>query len=382
MANYGRWTDCFLDTKRMKGDPVADAVVAKLFTTGSLERASHLFERFARSDDPIPAALPDSVEAYFHVTDALPARLDKAQIARGQVVFEEYGPFVAAALFCSSLPQSYCAFRGARVLLESGRLSSQKRIDRRILETAQLVFDVLDTGGFEADGRAIRTCQKVRLMHAAIRHMILSESRDPWDVAALGTPINQEDLAGTLMAFSVVVLDALEAFGLPLTSAQREDFYAVWRLAAHFLGLDDDVVPRDVADAHDLMTAIRARQFGKSPAGHRLSVSLIDAMRRNVPGTLFDGLPVAMMWHLLPADCTRHLGLEPAGRLRHYIALQAALFRTVSKFVTVPPIVHRTVGWAIVETMKGICAEKRHFKDVSFRLPKQLERRWGFRSGR
>ena len=44
-------------------------------------------------------------------------------------------------------------------------------------------------------------------MHAAVRHLVRSSPRyDPeW-----GTPVNQEDLAGTLMTFSIVVLDALE----------------------------------------------------------------------------------------------------------------------------------------------------------------------------
>ena len=44
-------------------------------------------------------------------------------------------------------------------------------------------------------GRGIRKIQKVRLLRAAIRHLVTGSGR--WDVAADGVPICQVDLVGT-----------------------------------------------------------------------------------------------------------------------------------------------------------------------------------------
>jgi hypothetical protein len=45
---------------------------------------------------------------------------------------------------------------------------------RRIVETAQFVLDVMAPDGLGHSGRGVRSAQKVRLMHAAIRHLILA----------------------------------------------------------------------------------------------------------------------------------------------------------------------------------------------------------------
>ena len=65
-------------------------------------------------------------------------------------------------------------------------------------------------GALDAGGAGIRSAQKVRLMHDAVRHLILEHGWDP----ALGLPINQEDQLGTLLTFSAVILDGLRKLGL------------------------------------------------------------------------------------------------------------------------------------------------------------------------
>ena len=51
-------------------------------------------------------------------------------------------------------------------------------------------------------------------MHAAIRRLILARSEPAWDASSLGVPINQEDLAGTLLTFAWLPLDALARIGV------------------------------------------------------------------------------------------------------------------------------------------------------------------------
>ncbi|GAA3707116.1 hypothetical protein GCM10023082_01390 [Streptomyces tremellae] len=69
----------------------------------------------------------------------------------------------------------------------------------------------MQPGASEAGSRFAPAAQKVRLLHTSIRHHLAREGR--WEVAALGTPIRQEDVIGGPMMFSVQVLDALHRLG-------------------------------------------------------------------------------------------------------------------------------------------------------------------------
>ena len=87
---------------------------------------------------------------------------------------------------------------------------------RRVMETGQFLFDVLSVGSLGENGKGRRTIQKVRLMHAAVRRLIKERTKqqpDLWD-SDWGTPINQEDLAGTLLAFWYVVADPMRRLGV------------------------------------------------------------------------------------------------------------------------------------------------------------------------
>src|SRR5262245_15657081 len=78
------------------------------------------------------------------------------------------GPEIIMTLFCYGLPSCYAAAKGVQVLALTTRLFSNPT--RRVIETAQMVVDVMAPGGLAARGRGIRTAQKVRLMHAAVRY--------------------------------------------------------------------------------------------------------------------------------------------------------------------------------------------------------------------
>ena len=95
------------------------------------------------------------------------------------------------SLACASLPACYAARRGVQLLSLTARLQSDPV--RRIGETAQLTLDGMAPGGLVPGGRGVRDAQKVRLMHAAVRHLVRdSDVYDPeW-----GVPINQEDSRG------------------------------------------------------------------------------------------------------------------------------------------------------------------------------------------
>jgi len=100
---------------------------------------------------------------------------------------------------------------------------------------------------------------------------------------AWGLPINQEDLAGTLMSFSWIVLDGLEKLGAALTSDEREAYLHCWKVIGHLLGIRNELLPKNFDSARDLAAAIVRRQFGPSSEGKALTKALVDMMAQVLP---------------------------------------------------------------------------------------------------
>lgn len=130
---------------------------------------------------------------------------------------------IVMSLIFRSLPVTYMAQKPANVLDLTKLL--EKYAERRIIETAQFVFDTMEYGWYNPDKWGIRTIQRVRLMHASMRHLIMhSAHHDPKDLAypwqeGWGKPISQEDMLATLQTFSLEVIHVLERLGMKHSEA-------------------------------------------------------------------------------------------------------------------------------------------------------------------
>ena len=186
-----RWTDALLDRMRNVGDPVADAPVAAVLERGGVDAVSAIMRTLVRADQPVPEELPEEIRAYLAETLPLPEWADMRKIRRGQQLFETWGVLITLCLFCASLPAAYAAANGVKVLYLTARLDTDAR--RRVMETGQFLMDVLAVGGLDDHGKGRRTIQRVRLMHAAVRHLIKARNEQTpgmWH-PEWGTPINQ-----------------------------------------------------------------------------------------------------------------------------------------------------------------------------------------------
>ena len=165
------WTADVLEPLRTQGDPLADAVIAELFADGGVAATNSLMQSFVANEHPVPAGLPVPVSSVTSSKRAcFPHGADPARIAAGEDLFWRFGPQVVLTLVCYSLPFCYLGRNGVPVLALTNRLSSNPT--RRIVETAQMVVDVMQKGGLTTDGgRGRLTIQKVRLMHATIRRL-------------------------------------------------------------------------------------------------------------------------------------------------------------------------------------------------------------------
>jgi hypothetical protein len=177
-SSQTKWTHAFLDEMRQAGDTLADGVVTTLFEIGPVDAVNSLMATLVINDQPTPDQLPAQLKDYLEATSHIPPA-DPKLVEHGQRLFQRCGPEILMVLACYPLPASYAARKGVQVLYRTGYLTN--RPNHRLFETTQMVMDVLVPGGLDANGRGVRTAQKIRLMHAAIRRLILTDPGRPWE---------------------------------------------------------------------------------------------------------------------------------------------------------------------------------------------------------
>lgn len=204
--------------------------------------------------------------------------VDDDRLARSDEAFSLVKiPYMTALLF-GALPQTYSCWRGAQVLTATGRLAIDprmprerqvKRLQHRVAATAQFVLNIMEPGAFDSrTGRAVLTTLTVRLLHAGIRFVLRNagshrdDSRPPWRYGRLGRPINQEDMLGTMLAFSTVTFDKMRMLNVELSDRQEEALFHRWKLMGFHLGIREDLLRelRTPDDGRRLWYRIAERQ--------------------------------------------------------------------------------------------------------------------------
>jgi hypothetical protein len=373
------WTHDFMDEMRTKMDPLADTVIERLFTEGKVEAVNRLMRTLVENDDLPSNRLPPYVREYLARTEADVPRLDPEKLRQGQVLFERFGPEVMMIFGFYSLPAAYAARKGVQVLARTGFL--HKHPVRRVFETAQMVVDVMTEGGLEPGGRGVRTLQKVRLMHAAVRYMIRHDASNPWDARGLGQPLNQEDLAGTLMTFSYVVLEGMRALRIQLTPEQQEAWLYAWVAVGRILGVDPRLLPASVDEARQLTFLIRQRQLAYSEEGVAMTAALVAGLGQLTPD-IMEGLPASIIHFFLDQD--QWQGLNVADLLRvpapdwtalipHTLKHIAGLVDRVGDSTFIVARLLRYLSKGLVE---GMLRWESGGQRPSFSIPMHLRERW------
>jgi ER-bound oxygenase mpaB/B'/Rubber oxygenase, catalytic domain len=294
-----RWTDALLDSMRGQGDSLLDDKVEAVLKAGDIAAVNAIMRTLVSNDQPVPPGLPKEIQDYLAESQPLPPWADPDKIKRGQELFETWGVLITLCLFCASLPAAYAAANGVKVLYLTARLDTDAR--RRVMETGQFLMDALAVGGLDDHGKGRRTIQRVRLMHSAVRNLIKARDQQQpgmWD-PKWGKPINQEDLAGTLLTFSYVVAEPMPRLGVRLPDKDVDAYLHTWNVIGHLLGVCDEMMARDVTDATALVNAIRRRQFRASPEGQDMAAALLKLLDELTPFHRFDDTIPPLIRHLI-----------------------------------------------------------------------------------
>jgi hypothetical protein len=176
-----------------------------------------------------------------------------------------------------SLPYCYAASPGNKAIYLTEKM--RKNPGKRLLDTAQFIITVLEEGSFTT-GEGSFEIQKTRLIHAMVRHYISTQNL--WDYH-WGAPVNQEDMAGTNLAFSYIIVKGLEESDFQLTQKEKEDFLYAWRFIGYQLQIDEALLPASYAEAEELESTIKHRHFKYSEEGNLLINDLLEHYRESFP---------------------------------------------------------------------------------------------------
>ncbi|HEX8701809.1 MAG TPA: oxygenase MpaB family protein [Myxococcaceae bacterium] len=290
----------FLDAMRLEGDPLADTLLQQVAAQGGMRAVHGLMRLLMMQVGGTGRDVPPSVYEYLARAARQVPVLDRQRIHRAEKLFALYRAEIRMILGTYSLPNAYAAGKGVQTLYRTAYLL--KSPVRRLNETTEYVEAMMAPGALVPGGRGHQMIQKVRLLHAISRYHLTHDPARPWDTPGLGVPINQEDMAGTLMTFCCVVLEGLDALNLPVSRQEREDWTYVWSVVGRGLGVDERLLPSHYAEAMALTRFIRDRQMLPSPEGTAMTASLLEGLRTFVPWSVIDGLPVSLVRFFLSEE--------------------------------------------------------------------------------
>ena len=272
------WKGIDLNDLRQVMDKPADDAIDAIFESKSIDRLVKILQQMAENDSVISKELPKPVRDF--MKRELSIRFTPEDIRyfnQTREIWVEKGTKFILILLFRALPYTYMAEKPANVLRMTKLLKTQPK--RRIFETAQFVFDVMEKKWWEPNQRGILTALKVRIMHAAMRQIILDNDygeiwNDEW-----GKPISQEDLIATNQVFSLEFFKGMELLGDPLTPEQQEAWFHTWKTIGRIMGVQENLISKNVEEAWSLQYAVYDHLYNdKHDSGIILAESLAEAL--------------------------------------------------------------------------------------------------------
>ncbi|RYU94039.1 oxygenase MpaB family protein [Emticicia agri] len=289
---------------RLIGDRKADALIQDLVAQESISFLRNLMPFLSDFKKLSFQSQPQLLQDFLAENSSFPDFFNKKELIRATDFYRQNQQTIGLILGLYALPYCYLGADGARVLYLSERI--RKDTYNRLVETGNFLKAVMNYDNWTSN-KIFAICTKVRLMHAAIRFFTLHSQR--WDMA-WGHPINQEDMLGTNLAFSLIVLRGMRKLGYSIDSTYERAYLHAWNMISFLLGIENDLLPASEQDAIKLERLIAERQFRQSAESQALTESLMQAIRGISPGSFAADILQAQSRFLLGEKYAEMLGVK------------------------------------------------------------------------
>ncbi|MGB5811971.1 MAG: oxygenase MpaB family protein [Polyangiales bacterium] len=261
-------------------DPPADQLVEWLSSNrehgeAAFERALH--QGVAQVDDP-----PDVLRQFFEEVEAIPTWVDFDEINRGALVYQRFGIAGMIILSAWSLLNGYHSSAAVKPLAMTGQLRHSPQ--RRLGETARFVSEATQLNGLRRGRPGHEITVRVRLIHAYVRRACMNS--EDWNASEWGIAINQADMFGTLLEFSLLVMDGVRRLGFTMTDDEAHAILSLWRYCGHLSGVDPWLLSHLASETETRRIAdlIHLVQPGPDDDSLALAEALLHVPGQNAPG--------------------------------------------------------------------------------------------------
>jgi hypothetical protein len=330
-------SDQLLDELSLVADEPVDALLREIAATVEVVSPISLMRdvmKLIHDPKTVNSALAIRVRTFLDTGTAVPDWASDDLLRTAQTFFADHALDITSILFYCALPSCYACGDGAQIVRATERLVSLTH--RRTSETAQFIFDVVayrepehrGIDQFSSATRAYHSILGVRLMHAAVRNFVKAEVPEHTT-----QPVNQQEMLGTILAFSTVTLRGLERMGISVSLADQEAYWHLWAVVGFMLGVDQRVVGISLDEAFVLTDKLEQRLVRATPAGAELLTALLTDMNRSTQeilgpvGRLLQRVHPAVIRHLCSSTISNALGLTYSNRAQMFVRFTRPVVR-------------------------------------------------------
>jgi len=292
-----------LSKYRALGDKEADEIINQIVDQNGISSLRQLMSFLSDYQNLSFENQSPILQLFLSANASLPVFYDKKKLIRSTDFYRGNQQNIALILGLYSLPYCYLGADGAKVLYMSERIKNDTY--RRLTETGSFLKAVMNYDNWKSE-RIFSICLKVRLLHATIRYFTLHSKQ--WNLA-WGYPINQEDMLGTNLAFSLVVLRGMEKLGYSVDKTYEDAYINTWNVIGFLLGIKQEIMPENYLEAVKIDKQIAQRQFRQSVEGQELTNSLIQVVRSFAPSEITANLLQSQSRMLLGEKYAKMLGI-------------------------------------------------------------------------
>lgn len=226
------------------GDEPMDRLVDWMSSAG-MAQMRPLFEKaLAEGIDNVPDA-PEPLREFFIGVERIPDWVDPEKLRKGQRALARGGADGMSIARDVSLLGGYQFSGFNKTLLRTGAL--EKGSNKRFAETMQWAMDVISDGGLAPLGVGYRSTLHVRLIHAFVRRHV--SAMPDWRADQWGLPVNQTDMAATLVGALVAPPVASLAMGILPAPGELDAIAHLTRYVGWLIGVEDEWLPHSFRDS-------------------------------------------------------------------------------------------------------------------------------------